>query len=324
MKLEKSKLLELYQMMLLIRLCEEAFVEPILSREILCPVHLCSGQEAVAVGVCQALKTEDYIFGNHRSHGHYLAKTGDVQGLVSEVFCRKGGCCAGRGGSMHLYYPEKGFLGAAPVVSGTVSLAMGAALAAKTRGTDRVAVSFFGDGAMGEGVIYESLNFAALRKLPIVFVCENNLYATHMSIDECRVGRDIATFAPHLGIKSLLIDGNDVEAMASAASTAVEDCRAGNGPYFIECKTYRLRGHVGPDDNIQGDHTDIRPSEEIQEWREKDPILRTYNILLQRGGIDESENERILRAISERVTLAFQQARSDDFPATTELYAHVF
>lgn len=322
--MNENNLTDLYRRMLLIRVCEEAFVEPILSREVLCPVHLCSGQEAVAVGVCQALEETDTVLGNHRSHGHYLAKTGDLQGLVSEVFCREGGCSGGKGGSMHLYHPEKGFLGSAPIVGGTVSLATGAALAAQVRGTDRVAVTFFGDGAVGEGVVYESLNFAALRKLPVVFVCENNLYATHMSIDDCRVSRDIASFVSPLGLKTTTVDGNDVEAVAEAATKAVEDCRAGEGPWFIECKTYRLRGHVGPDDNIQGTHTDIRPAAEIRQWKEKDPLHRTRSRLLEGDAANEKKLKRIEQEISDRVRDAVQRARSEAFPNPSELYDHVF
>jgi acetoin:2,6-dichlorophenolindophenol oxidoreductase subunit alpha len=179
MRYSKKLLKNLYKRMILIRICEESFVEPILSDEVRCPCHLYSGEEAVATGICASLTDRDYIFGNHRSHGHYLAKGGGLKELVAEIYCRESGCSCGRGGSMHLIDPEKGVLGVAPIVAGTVSLALGAALASSIRRDDRVTVSFFGDGATGEGVLYESLNFAALKKLPIIFVCENNLYATH-------------------------------------------------------------------------------------------------------------------------------------------------
>jgi pyruvate dehydrogenase E1 component alpha subunit len=318
------QLLTMYRQMLLIRLCEEAFVEPILSGEIRCPVHLCSGQEAISVGICYNLEPTDIVFGNHRSHGHYLAKTGDLQGLVDEVFCRKTGCSAGRGGSMHLYCPEKGFYGSVPIVAGTVSLAVGAALASTIRNTGQVVVSFFGDGAVGEGVIYESLNFAALKKLPILFVCENNLYATHMPIDECRVNRDIYSFVSGLGVPAVSIDGNDIETVNSVSAKAIAACRNDNSPFFLECKTYRLRGHVGPDDNIQGTHTDIRPLEEITEWQKKDPIIRMKNILLERKLLTKNKEEKIQQEISNQVSVTMQKAKSESQPLKSDLYDHVF
>jgi TPP-dependent pyruvate/acetoin dehydrogenase alpha subunit len=178
----KDFLRELYRTMLRIWVCEERFVEPILKGEVRCPVHLSTGEEAIATGVCAALSESDYIFGTHRSHGHYLAKGGSMQELVAEVYGKATRCSKGRGGSMHLTCPEKGVVGAVPIVGATISLALGAALASRIRQDHRVTVSFFGDGATGEGVLYESLNFAALKKLPILFVCENNLYSTHMPI----------------------------------------------------------------------------------------------------------------------------------------------
>ncbi len=188
----KEFLLELYQTMIRIRCCEESFVEPISNGAVCCPVHLCSGQEAVATGVCAALQKEDYIFGTHRSHGHYLAKGGSMPALVAEIYGKETGCSRGRGGSMHIIDPENGMLGAAPIVGGTISLALGASLASSIRKDKRVTVSFFGDGATGEGVFYESLNFAALHNLPIIFACENNLYSTHMPIRECSGNSNIS------------------------------------------------------------------------------------------------------------------------------------
>ncbi len=184
-------LTELLRKMVTIRFCEESFVEPILNGEIRCPVHLYTGQEAIAVGVCAALLKEDYVFGTHRSHGHYLAKGGGMNELVAEVFCKETGCSTGRGGSMHVIDPKKGMMGSAPIVAGTISLAVGAALASKIRGDKRVTISFFGDGAAGEGTLFESLNLASLMKLPIIFACENNYYSTHMPIRECRVNQNI-------------------------------------------------------------------------------------------------------------------------------------
>jgi len=280
-KYSKEILQQLYRTMLRIRLCEEGFIEPILNGDVHCPVHLYSGEEAISAGICASLNKMDYIFGNHRSHGHFLAKGGSMHELAAEIYCRETGCSRGRGGSMHLIDPDKGMMGSAPIVAGTISLAVGAALAASIRKDNRIAVCFFGDGATGEGVLYESLNFAALRKLPLIFVCENNLYATHMPVQACRVKNNIYKIAEPFLIESHEIDGNDVLQVYEAGQNAVEECREGEGPVFLEFLTYRFRGHVGPDDNIQGSHTDIRPKEEVEEWRKRDPIVIFEKYLLE-------------------------------------------
>lgn len=320
---EPGFLIGLYRTMLRIRLCEEGFVEPIVSREVRCPVHLCSGQEAVATGVCASLRTVDYVFGTHRSHGHYLAKGGNLCRMVAEIFCRETGCAGGRGGSMHVVDPAVGMLGAAPIVGGTISLAVGAALAAAVRGDGRVSVCFFGDGATGEGVLYESLNLAALRRLPILFVCENNFYATHLPIREIRVSSDIWKVAEPFGLPAARVDGNDVLAVWRKASEFIEDCRTGKGPAFLECVTYRLRGHVGPDDSIQGSHTDIRPRDEVLAWREKDPIPRFRRFLESTGVADDKALRAIDEAVAEEVAEAFEEARKARFPRPERLADHV-
>jgi pyruvate dehydrogenase E1 component alpha subunit len=324
MKYPLNVLKGLYRTMLRIRLCEESFVEPILAGEIRTPCHLYSGEEAVAAGICASLTREDYIFGNHRSHGHFLAKGGSMREMTAEIYCRETGCSRGRGGSMHLIDADCGMLGAAPIVSGTISLAMGAALASSIRKDGRVAVSFFGDGATGEGVLYESLNFAALKKLPMIFVCENNAYATHMPIRECRVGRDICEIASPFGIESDQIDGNDVLAVYEAGRVAVDRCRRGEGPVFLECMTYRLRGHVGPDDNIQGTHTDIRPKEELERWRRSDPIEKLSQYLLSKNLVDSQALEAIQKEVDQEVVEAHRFAKNSPIPDGKDLMKYVF
>lgn len=314
----------LYRSMLRIRLAEEGFVEPILNGTIKCPVHLCSGEEAIAAGVCAALEQTDYIFGNHRSHGHYLAKGGDLKAMVAEVFCRETGCSHGRGGSMHLIDPAVGVLGSAPIVAGTISLALGAALAASIRNDGRVAVSFFGDGATGEGVLCESLNFAALKKLPIIFVCENNLYSTHLPIDEIRVNRQIYQLGKPFGEKCYRVDGNDVLKVHEQAQKAVELCRSGEGPVLLECMTYRQRGHVGPDDNVQGTHTDIRPPKELARWMKKDPIRRLERQLVKEFGVDAKEIASVRQSVEREVAEAFEFALGSSFPDQLEVSRYVF
>ena len=283
MSLPRKTLEQMYRAMVRIRCCEEGFVEAIISGEIRCPVHLCSGQEASAVGVGHALKKQDLVFGTHRSHGHYLAKGGDLRRMVAEIFCRETGCAHGRGGSMHLTDAEMGMVGAAPIVAGTVPLAVGAALGIVIRQEPAMAVAFFGDGALGEGTVYESMNLAAVLRLPVLFVCENNLYSTHLPISECRLRPKTADAGKSLGVPGVSVDGNDVLAVYEAARRA----RAvrGDGPSFLELRTYRLRGHVGPDDNIQGEHVDIRPPAEVARWRKKDPIPRFERHLLRHGPV---------------------------------------
>ncbi|MFH0867255.1 MAG: thiamine pyrophosphate-dependent dehydrogenase E1 component subunit alpha [Bacteroidota bacterium] len=310
--------------MLRIRLAEEKLVEPILDGTVRCPVHLYSGEEAVASGIGANLANEDYVFGNHRSHGHYLAKGGDLKKMIAEIYCKESGCCGGRGGSMHLVAPEKGILGIAPIVAGTISLALGAALASSIRKDGRVAVTFFGDGATGEGVLYEAMNFASIKKLPIIFACENNLYSTHLPIKEIRVDCPIVEVAKPFGISSYQVDGNDVLAVYEASQEAVKKCRSGNGPVFMEFLTYRFRGHVGPDDNIQGTHTDIRPKEELQQWLEKDPIIRFEKYLKDNSIIDSATMNKIRKNISDEVNDAVRYAVESNRPNKEEVTKYVF
>lgn len=308
MQMPKELAAHLYSELIKIRFAEESFVEPILQGIIRCPVHMCSGQEAIAVGISSTLGKQDYVFGNHRSHGHYLAKGGSLERMIMEIYCLSEGCCKGKGGSMHIIAPEVGMLGAAPIVSGTISLALGAALAAKNNHKKQIAVSYFGDGATGEGVLAESLNFASLKKLPIVFVCENNLYSTHMRIDEIRPTREISKLADAFNVKSYVIDGNDVLAVRECALEASLAAREGQGPAFIECKTYRQRGHVGPDDNIQGTHTDIRPLDEIERWLKRDPIKLFESYLISHKLLTASEMEVVQLKFKKEIEGIHQKA----------------
>lgn len=320
----KRFLIDLYHRMVRIRICEESFVEPILNHEVRCPVHLYSGEEAVAVGICAALNKKDHIFGTHRSHGHYLAKGGDIAELIAEIYGKVTGCSRGRGGSMHLIAYDKGMLGTAPIVAGTISLALGAALASKIKKEKRVTVSFFGDGATGEGVLFESLNFSALKKLPIIFACENNFYSTHMPIRECRPRNNIFEVAKPFGIKSFKVDGNDVIKVYEISKAAVESCRKKEGPVFIEFMTYRLRGHVGPDDNIQGTHADIRAESEIKEWRKKDPVKIFRQYLIKNTIAEEKDLIELENQAGMEVEKAHTFAKNSPFPEKNELSRHVF
>jgi pyruvate dehydrogenase E1 component alpha subunit len=311
-------------MMVRIRFCEESLSDSISNCEIHTPCHLYSGEEAVAAGLCSVLSKDDYIFGNHRSHGHFLAKGGSMKDMMAEVYCREDGCSRGRGGSMHLIDTDVGMLGSAPIVAGTISLAVGAALASSIIRNSRITVSFFGDGATGEGVLYESLNFAALKKLPVIFVCENNLYATHMPVRECRVNQPISRIAESFDLEIHSVDGNDVLQVYEASRKAVETCRIGNGPVFMEFMTYRFRGHVGPDDNVHGNHLDIRPKEEIAVWMKKDPIRRFEEYLLEHRQIDKGVLQDIRDEVAAEVREAQAYAKNSKSPEKEELTKYVF
>jgi len=310
--------------MLRIRSAEESLVEPLIKGDILTPTHLYSGEEAIAAGVCVSLTKEDYIFGNHRSHGHYLAKGGSMKKMIAEIYGRSSGCSRGRGGSMHLIDPENGVLGVAPIVAGTVSMALGASLASKIRRDGKVTVSFFGDGATGEGVLYESLNFAALKKLPIIFACENNYYATHLPLHEIRVNRKISELGKPFGIESYCVDGNNVLDVYETAREAIRICRKGEGPVFIEFQTYRFRGHVGPYDNLGGKHTDIRPKQEREYWLKKDPINRFEKSLIQHEIFTPDELSSIKKEVENEVKEANQFAITSPKPDKSELLNYVF
>lgn len=324
MKYSKNQLEKFYRMMLQIRLCEESLVEPINKGEIRCPVHLYSGQEAIATGLCSLLNKSDFIFGNHRSHGHYLAKGGDMTEMIAEIYGMQNGCSKGRGGSMHLISPENGVLGIVPIVAGTISLALGAALSQKIKNNKGLAVSFFGDGATGEGVLYESLNFASLKKLPIIFACENNFYSTHLPIDEIRTNRNIHKIAEPYGITNFRVEGNNLFDVLDVSEKAIEICRSGNGPVFIEFLTYRQRGHVGPDDNVQGTHTDIRPKLEIEEWFKKDPITGFEQKVIGDRIFNDSELQIIKKEVIDEVALANKKAVSGNKPQKEELFDYVY
>ncbi len=323
MAYSKKILTELHRVMLRIRLCEESMIEPILNKEIKTPCHLYTGQEAVAAGVCMALDKKDYVFGNHRSHGHYLAKGGNLKALVAEVFGKIDGCSRGRGGSMHIIDRDCGFMGATPIIAGTTSLAVGAALASKIRKDGCVAVNFFGDGARAEGVVSEALNFSALHKLPIIFVCENNLYATHMPVRESLANTKIYETAKGYNVHSVRTDGNDVLKVFDLAKKLAEETRKGRGPFFIECMTYRMRGHVGPDDNIQGTHTDIRGEKEVALWQKKDPIMRFEKYLLKNKVLNKNELENIHKNVEKESREAYLFAKKSPYPSGSELLKYV-
>ncbi|HYL35405.1 MAG TPA: thiamine pyrophosphate-dependent dehydrogenase E1 component subunit alpha [Bryobacteraceae bacterium] len=306
--------------MVRIRTFEERVADLVDAGEIKTPCHLYIGQEAVAAGICANLRPEDTVWGGHRSHGHYLAKGGNLRAALAEIFGRATGCSGGRGGSMHLIAPSHGILGTVPIVAATVPLAVGAALAAKLQHRDIVAVAFFGDGTLEEGHVHESMNIAALYRLPIVFVCENNLYASHMHLSARRIKETLAEAGSFHGIPSLTVDGNDAEAVSHCAGNIIQRARSGNGPSFLECLTFRWRGHVGPSwDTDVG----VKRRDELKDWLPKDPIARTCRLLCERG-MSEDHLAAIRRDAAEEVDAAVEFARSSPYPGPDRIMDHVF
>ena len=313
----KNNLIQYYYSMLRIRRVEEVLAEQYPNGEMRCPMHLCIGQEAIAVGVCSVLRKIDAVFSNHRAHAHYLAKGGDLERMIAEIYCRATGCCGGRGGSMHLIDPQVGFKGSTPIVGGTIPLAVGAALAAKMKGLDQIVVAFFGDGAFEEGVVHESLNFAALKKLPLIFICENNGYSVYSNLEERQPERPITPIPKAHGWEVYSGDGNDVLTVIDISQKAVSKIHQGGGPQFLEFNTYRWLEHCGPNDD---DHLGYRPAQELQEWKEKCPIKRSKKHLVDNGLISKSELLSIQESIENEIQKAFEFARSSAAPGPETLF----
>jgi acetoin:2,6-dichlorophenolindophenol oxidoreductase subunit alpha len=319
-KIDQTLLLNLYRTMVCIRVTEEKIAELLEVDQIRCPTHLYTGQEAIATGVCAALAREDYIFGGHRSHGHYLAKGGKLSALFAELFGRATGCARGRGGSMHLIATEVGLLGTVPLVSATIPIAVGAGLASKLRKDGKVSVAFFGDGATEEGHFHESLNMAAVYRLPVIFICENNSYSSHMPISDRRAEDNIYKSGEAHGIPGIRVDGNNVVLVYRTAMDATLRARTGLGPTLIECRTYRWRGHVGPALDMD---VGVKRKDEMKEWLPKDPLARTRIDLLQMGVV-ESELERIEEQMKSEVKKAVAFAVRSPYPRESELLDEVF
>jgi TPP-dependent pyruvate/acetoin dehydrogenase alpha subunit len=297
--------LSLYRTALRIRLVEERIAGLYSEQEMRCPVHLCIGQEAVAAGVCAVLKTEDAVLSGHRAHGHYLAKGGDLKRMLAEIYGKETGCCRGRGGSMHLIDRTVNFLGSTPIVANSIPIATGVAWAAKLQHRAHVTVAFMGEAACEEGVWHESLNFAALHKLPIIYVCENNLYSVYTPLADRQPKRSLAGLAAAHGLKSFVGDGNDATLVYGLMREAREHVQAGLGPVFLEFSTYRWREHCGPSfDNDLG----YRPEAEFNEWKKQDPMRRLEDRLRQESTGDFELNQ-IEREISKEIDAAVAFAK---------------
>jgi len=318
MRLTNEKLIEMYTVMKRIRAFEERVVDQMGAAKIPGFVHLYIGEEAVAAGVCANLRKEDYITSTHRGHGHLVAKGGDPKLMMAELFGKKTGYCKGKGGSMHIADIDLGILGANGIVGGGPPIAAGAALAAQYLGTDKVAVCFLGDGASNQGTTHEAMNLAAVWKLPVVFVVENNGYGEFTPQAEHQAIQDVADRAAGYGIPGVVVDGNDVTAVYEAASEAIARARQGKGPTLVECKTTRFRGH------FEGDPQRYRPKGETDEVKTKDPIPRFEARLLDMGVLSKEQVAAIDASIRSELDEAVRFAEQSPAPEPGELTEDVF
>jgi pyruvate dehydrogenase E1 component alpha subunit len=322
LKLPKETYESIYKTMLRIRMVEEKIAKLYPEQEMRCPVHLCIGQEAVATGVCANLSRNDYVLSNHRSHGHYLAKGGDLKAMMAELYGKATGCSQGKGGSMHLVDLSTGFLGATPIVGSTIPIAVGVAFGSMMRGEQRVTVIFFGDATVEEGVFHESINFAVLKRLPVIFVCENNLYSVYSPLSVRQPeGREIFELAKGHGIESYQGDGNDVIQVYTLAEQAIGKARQGGGPTFLEFKTYRWREHCGPYyDNDLG----YRTESEFQEWKQRCPIENLKKNLLRDGILCNQDIEGMVSELEAEIEDAIVFAKGSPFPEEQCLLEHIY
>jgi pyruvate dehydrogenase E1 component alpha subunit len=318
-KKENSKeVIELLRRMWLIRAFEEKVSALYAERQIVGLLHLGIGQEAVAVGALSLLRDDDYVYGGHRSHGHAIAKGADMNKLMAEIAGRATGYCGGKGGSMHIVAKECGFMTATGVVGGTIPLALGAAFAAKEKKHGQLAVVFFGDGAGQAGPFHESLNIASLWRLPVIFICENNGYAEFTPLSAHTKIERLALHAKTYGIPASTIDGNDLFAVRDAMTKAVASCRAGKGPFFVECLTHRMRGHY------EGDPAKYRELSQLAEWKKKDPIARVARALKSKKAVTDAQLEAIESQARARVDKAAEFSLSSPWPSQNAVDSQVY
>jgi TPP-dependent pyruvate/acetoin dehydrogenase alpha subunit len=313
--MRKAMVERFYRSVYRIRRVEEEIARVYPSDKIKSPVHLSIGQESVSVGVCEALRPDDVVFGTYRSHAYYLAHGGDLKKMMAELYGKATGCAKGKGGSMHLVDVAHGVMGASAVVGTTIANAVGYAYALKLQRKDSIVVSFFGDGATDEGVFHESLNFAALKQLPLLFICENNFYAIHTHLLRRHKDANLCERVRAYGIPGERVDDNDILKIHEQAKAAVSELRGRqSGPFFLECLTYRWKEHVGPNDDF---HLGYRSYEEARPWVERDQVARLAAL------IAPENRERIEAAVEEEIRAAIRFAEEGPFPDARELLTDV-
>lgn len=318
MNIAKEAMMDMYLRMVRIREFENKAQSLFAEGKIPGFVHLYLGEEAVATGVCECLRDDDYITSTHRGHGHIIAKGGDLKYMMAELFGKATGYCKGKGGSMHIADRDRGILGANGIVGAGHNIAVGAGLSASYRGTDQVCACFFGDGATNQSTFHEGLNMAAIWNLPVVFVCENNNYGISMSQARHQAIKDVSDRAAAYGMPGIAVDGNDVMAVYEAALEAVARARKGQGPTLIECKTYRHRGH------FEGDPSVYKPKDEQAEWLKKDPIPRYRKFLQENGFATEDELDAVDRRVQEELAEAVSFANESPLPTPESVVQDIY
>jgi TPP-dependent pyruvate/acetoin dehydrogenase alpha subunit len=321
MTIDRTLKLDLYKRMLLIRELEEEIAIRYDEQKMRCPTHLSIGQEAVSAAVGLALEFTDQCVSTHRSHGHYLGKGGNPNRMIAELYGKETGCSKGKGGSMHLVDTSVGYMGSTAIVGNTMPVGVGLALSYKIQSQNNVATVFMGEGASEEGVFAESVNFAATQKLPVLFLCENNLYSVYSSLkDRQPSGRSLNKMVEAMGLAVDSGDGNDIEQVYTKTKSAVESIKAGKGPMFLEFATYRWREHCGPNfDNDIG----YRSEEEYSAWKKRDPV-ELYIKQLSEEGVEATELDAIGQDVKNTVSEAFAFAESSPFPNKEEVFTHIY
>jgi TPP-dependent pyruvate/acetoin dehydrogenase alpha subunit len=313
---------ELYFAMLRIRMVEEKIAELYSEQEMRCPVHLSIGQEAVAVGVCENLSQNDIVMSAHRAHAHYLAKGGDLRAMLSELYGKATGCAMGKGGSMHLVDLNSGFFAAVPIVGSTIPIAVGVAWAFKLKKSSNIVTVFLGDGATEEGVFFESLDFASLKDVPILFVCENNFYSVYSQMNVRQSpNRNLSKLAESHGIKSFYGDGNNIDQVSDLTKEAIKYIKSKNSPAFIELETFRWLEHCGPNDD---DKLGYRKKGELDFWMKKDPISSYKSKMIENNQFNKQEIIEKIEIISAEINEAFLFAKESPFPDESLLNLHIY
>ena len=313
---------DLYYSMLRIRMVEERIAKLYSEQEMRCPVHLSIGQEGVAVGVCEHLQKNDIVMSAHRAHAHYLAKGGNLKAMLAELHGKSTGCAMGKGGSMHLIDLESGFFAAVPIVGSTIPIAVGVAWAFKMKKSTNIVTVFLGDGATEEGVFFESLDFASLKNVPILFVCENNFYSVYSNLKVRQAPqRKISVLAESHGIKTFTGDGNDVQQVSEMTREAIKFIKGSNKPVFLELETFRWLEHCGPNGD---DELGYRELGELEKWIKKCPIESYKNTIIEKSIVTESEITQIIENINSEINDAFNFAKESVFPGLELLNQHIY
>lgn len=318
---DKSILIDFLRKMIIIRKSEEKISENVATGVIKCPCHLAIGQEAVGVAVAMIMNNEDSAFGAHRSHSHFLGLNEDSYSLFAETLGRVDGCSNGMGGSMHIIDNDHGFKGSVPIVGATIPIATGAALSSKIRKDNTIGISFFGDGACEEGVFHESLNMASVMNLPVIYVCENNLFSSHLHISKRQPLNSTARFANAHNIDNAVVDGNDVVEMYKLLKEKSQQIRKENKPFFMEAITYRWKGHVGHRDDID---VGVKRKEDLTLWKKRDPISRLKESLLSSNICSESFLQKLEKEIIDKIDSDWKRALKSELPSKSFLLSPVY